>query len=639
MPARFRPHRAVLALACASLALQPSPAAADDFFGTAGNDVIVGTSGGDFIEGLAGDDLLRGDPAVGDGPIAAVRRVSTGGPDANGDEAEGDESSTFPAFSPDGTKVVFRSYAQSLGSNGLQQAMIKDLATGGIEIVSTTAPDAGGNVEQGDGSVFEAKFSPDGQKILINTDSSNFGIPLFKRKIFEKNLSNGDLVLVSSSEPDVNGETVAANQNSFEASYSADGSRVVFTSIATNLSDDQNGVADVFVKDLVTGAVTMVSLAAPDSNGVEAPSNGNSRFGAFSPDGTKVAFSSAADNLVADDVNGKYDVFVKDLVTGLVTLVSSSSPITGVEIAGDGHSTRPIFSPDGGRVAFLSESTTFGDDANAAADIFVKDLTTREVTLLTTTAPTQTTPSMPTDGVTGENFAFDKTWSGLFFSSTATNLGQDADTVRHLFRKDLNAGTVSLVSTSAPPNLVPAEADVISPSVSADGSMVAFSTPSGNLISGDTNVFSDVFVATLSPGTGGDDVIKGGDGADTLIGGPGDDTLVGDDAIGDDAIDTAVFPGPRHRYDVSTADGVTYTIQDKAAGSPEGTDTLTTVELLKFGSDAPVSVSNPGPNNLPPVVGAIGPLKVKAGAAVGPVEVVATDPEGDPLAVTVLSGG
>ena len=40
----------------------------------------------------------------------------------------------------------------------------------------------------------------------------------------------------------------------------------------------------------------------------------------FSPDGTKVAFDSDADNLIANDTNGTADVFVKDLGTGAVTL-------------------------------------------------------------------------------------------------------------------------------------------------------------------------------------------------------------------------------------------------------------------------------------------------------------------------------
>jgi len=86
------------------------------------------------------------------------------------------------------------------------------------------------------------------------------------------------------------------------------------------VAGDTNGTADIFIKDLATGAVTRASTG-PDGQG-----NGNSSRPSLSADGTKVAFSSLASNLVADDRNGASDIFVKDLSTSINTTMIGSGP-------------------------------------------------------------------------------------------------------------------------------------------------------------------------------------------------------------------------------------------------------------------------------------------------------------------------
>jgi Tol biopolymer transport system component len=92
---------------------------------------------------------------------------------------------------------------------------------------------------------------------------------------------------------------------------STDGRYAAFTSRATNLvPGDRNGVSDVFVHDLLTGETARVSVSA---EGTEA--NGPSFVSGISADGSVVAFTSLADNLVARDTNGRRDVFVARLRT------------------------------------------------------------------------------------------------------------------------------------------------------------------------------------------------------------------------------------------------------------------------------------------------------------------------------------
>lgn len=107
-------------------------------------------------------------------------------------------------------------------------------------------------------------------------------------------------------------ESRQGNGDSVTPSISDDGRYVAFRSSATNLvADDTNGFPDIFVKDMKTGAVTLVSA---DPSGETA--NGLSSLPTISPDGRIVTFRSWATNLVADDTNGKPDQFVRDLATG-----------------------------------------------------------------------------------------------------------------------------------------------------------------------------------------------------------------------------------------------------------------------------------------------------------------------------------
>ena len=156
--------------------------------------------------------------------------------------------------------------------------------------------------------------------------------------VYVKDLTTGDLTLASTSDVGVKG-----NGSSFEPSISADGTKVAFSSEATNLDPaDTDGVLDVYVKDLTTGDL---ALASTSDAGVKG--NGSSFEPSISADGTKVAFSSVATNLDPADTDGFADVYVKDLTTGDLALASTSD--AGVK--GNGSSFEPSSRPmDEGRV-------------------------------------------------------------------------------------------------------------------------------------------------------------------------------------------------------------------------------------------------------------------------------------------------
>ena len=95
------------------------------------------------------------------------------------------------------------------------------------------------------------------------------------------------------------------NGKSKNASISGNGRYVAFESEATNLvKNDTNGDYDVFVHDRKTGKTKRVSKR---TNGTEA--DGGSGDASIAGDGRYVAFESSATNLVKNDTNGTYDVF------------------------------------------------------------------------------------------------------------------------------------------------------------------------------------------------------------------------------------------------------------------------------------------------------------------------------------------
>src|SRR5919106_1755369 len=145
-----------------------------------------------------------------------------------------------------------------------------------------------------------------------------------------------------------------ADSSSEMAAISADGRFVAFASLASNLvENDTNGVADVFVRDRVNGTTERVSVSSKGREG-DGHSGivGVAGYPAISADGRFVAFQSNADNLAPEDGNLVDDVFVHDRVTGTTERVSVSSSGVG----GNGTSSRPDISADGGVVGFHSKA-------------------------------------------------------------------------------------------------------------------------------------------------------------------------------------------------------------------------------------------------------------------------------------------
>ena len=300
------------------------------------------------------------------------------------------------------------------------------------------------------------------------------------------------------------------NRNSFGGSISADGRYIAFGSSASNLvADDTNGFGDAFVHDRQTGTTERVSV---NSSGDQA-NGGHSFSSSMSADGRYIVLTSEATDLVADDTNGKPDVFVHDRdsdengIFDEVGKVSTERVSVGVGVDGsvsesDSVSNSGSISADGRYVSFGSSATNLvTGDTNGKPDVFVRDRetgTTERVSL--TNSGEQANdfgPNEPNLGSRSGSGSISADGRYVAFASVATDLvagddngGDDA------FVRDRQLETTKMVSVDPSGNERENTASfrIGVPSMSPDGRYVVFDTFARNLVPGDSDVDSDVFV-------------------------------------------------------------------------------------------------------------------------------------------------
>jgi Tol biopolymer transport system component len=211
---------------------------------------------------------------------------------------------------------------------------------------------------------------------------------------------------------------------------------------------------------------------------------GDSRFPSITPDGRFVAFMSDAPDLVPGDTNSTWDVFVHDRQSG--TTVRAS--VGGAGAQGDDRSELPTISADGRFVAFWSAATNLvPGDTNGWPDVFVHDVQTGATARV----------SVDSAGLQADRDSYDGSISpdGRFvaFESAATNLVPgDTNGAWDIFVHDLATGATARVSLDSAG--MQGNSNSYGTSVSSDGRYVAFDSFASNLVPGDTNGTSDLFV-------------------------------------------------------------------------------------------------------------------------------------------------
>ncbi|MCX6927349.1 MAG: hypothetical protein NT154_29715, partial [Verrucomicrobia bacterium] len=319
---------------------------------------------------------------------------------------------------------------------------------------------------------------------LVTNDNNNTA------DVFVRDLVVGTTTLVS-----VNTTGGApGNLESTAPTITPDGRYVLFSSRASNLvTGDSNNAVDLFVRDLVLKTTTLVTrnyLNSGSFAGTAAAWDGSRQI---SDDGRRVAFHSAANNLVAGDTNAKSDVFVRDLQAASNNVASANSAGTGL---GNGNSQAASLDAAGRYVAFQSASSNLTtNDTNVNLDVFRRDLIARTTRLA----------SVNTNGTSssaGSSYSpvLSKQGNVVVFLSTANDLvtGDTNTSGADLFRRDFDADTTMLIDSRVTPST-----DTSVPAVSADGRFVLHSDALKNLVLFDALTHTRTNIVNNTPGAGG----------------------------------------------------------------------------------------------------------------------------------------
>jgi Tol biopolymer transport system component len=300
----------------------------------------------------------------------------------------GDALSRYPSVSGDGTVVAFTSKASDLlkgdpgtggidnvyrvGSDGVSPAMervsVDDFGNpctgfGGDCRSFDLSLQSAGKVLNADGKliVFQgAPQNPNGGFSLIQSLPCNSS-PFANLQVFLRDLRDaGNPRTFVASARWINQQTISCgNGSSRRPSISTDGSRIVFSSLADNLvSQDNNSAEDIFFVNVAEVVLTIPVPVRASVSWNGTQANGASRLPMITPDGQHIVFTSLATNLDPDtDSNAQQDIFVRHLEASTTRRMNMDC----TDEQANGLSTNPDIFLDGWGVVYESLATNLLD--------------------------------------------------------------------------------------------------------------------------------------------------------------------------------------------------------------------------------------------------------------------------------------
>lgn len=428
---------------------------------------------------------------------------------ATADVDAGDSFNPSIDISGNGRYVVFASTATNLvpaDANGAKADVFrKDLVTGQVVVVSLSS--AGVAADQsvlGDPSV-----SYDGTRVAFTTGAAQNLFPgdsSADSEVVLRDVPAGTTVLISQSTAGLQGTSFSERP-----SISADGGSVAFEAggLTDNLfPNDTDLVNDIVVRNVAAATTTGVSVAA---GGVAAGGN----IPDISADGRYVVFQTGAQLDPVADTNAANDIYRRDLVAGVSTVVSAKNG--GADARGTG--SQAAISADGTRVVFASTATDLtATDTNAAVqDVYARDPATKLTACASAAADgSQGLVDSQTGTIAGSG--------GLVAFDTASVFGTDTNAIADTFAKELAA-----TDTTAPP---------LSETLTLEGGLVRVSGTVGPDPSGIGAL--SVNGLLVRPGAGGAFSTT----VALVAGGATPVSVVAVDGAGNSAIDTRAFVAP-----------------------------------------------------------------------------------------------
>lgn len=247
-----------------------------------------------------------------------------------------------PVWAPDGQRIAFIS---KIRTDEGQAESISILDVEGANLVQLISEPA---------QIYNLAWSPDGQYLAFSAAINS------PPSIFVVDSDGSNLIQLTDAGVD--------SGNNYAPAWSPDSRHIAFASNRGFANGTNGGYDDfnIFVMDINGSNLTQLT------NDVS-----NDQTPAWSPDGRHIAFASSPCTSPCNNGQGwvDFDIYVMD---------SDGSNITQLT-RGPSHDFDPAWSPDGGRIAFMSSSTPYTclGEACDSFDIYVMDADGTNVMRLT----------------------------------------------------------------------------------------------------------------------------------------------------------------------------------------------------------------------------------------------------------------
>ncbi|MBL7725119.1 MAG: PD40 domain-containing protein [Chitinophagaceae bacterium] len=264
-----------------------------------------------------------------------------------------------------------------------------------------------------------------------------------------------------------------------------EGRYIAFAMYGKGIDGSTGNYRQIFWRDRKSGVTKLVSKAADGKEG-----DGNSLVPAISADGKSVAFESYAKNLCDGDMNGGRDVFVWNVTTDKVTLVSKG--MNGG--TANAESTEPVISGDGSVVAYTSNASNIVqlEPVFSTPNVYVHDVNSSSSVFITKDYETGKAAGgySPTISDDGTKVAF------CAFTSRLTE--NDKNNLWDIFlwqRGNPGLKRISMTAAGGERNQgYESSSRVVFPALSGNGEYIAFVTTSSDIVPDDNNQLQDVFL-------------------------------------------------------------------------------------------------------------------------------------------------
>jgi Tol biopolymer transport system component len=351
-----------------------------------------------------------------------------------------------PSISADGRRIVWDAYRQNV-----HEAETKgEIHVAATELGSLHRVEISPRVRPGSRrphSAYNSVLSADGSSVAFETAASTY--PLAKRvgqmSVLVRDLRTGRVDKISHAALPKGAPTRTA----FNPSISGNGQRIVFEATDSG----KGGVAStnaVWVYDRVTKTQSKLLDQKP----------GAAYLPEISADGNVVAYTEAA-------ADGRTRVYAQDVASGARTLVSHATSSDAFE---------PALSADGKTIAFTSGTQVSVRDAAGATEVV--------------SGGVHGPASQPAISTDGRYVAFVERLKPLSYTLPGLR--------SRVWRYDRLTHTTSLISRASGANGRAADGYATEPSISTDGTRIAFASTAGNLVARKRLGLTGVFVRDLT---------------------------------------------------------------------------------------------------------------------------------------------